>query len=252
MFPTNRFLVTFIFYILWTNGLSQKHKDSITNFPTIRVSLAVQSPKGDFEEDFGLNSNIGISVGWKNGKNKTFELCYNFIHSSNVKNRSIVTHLLNDQGWIINQYGEENLFLLYHRGGLLSLDFGKVFNRYGTNSNSGIFIRGGVGAMYHKIRIENQENLIPQLSKKYLKYYDRLTAGIILKQYIGYQHISKSRLVNFTIGIEIIESFNKGMRDYQIDLMGPYLDQKRDMYLGIRAEWIFPVLRKEPNEFYYN
>jgi hypothetical protein len=69
MFTINRFLVTIIFYILWTNGLSQKHKDSVTNFPTIRVSLAVQSPKGDFEEDFGLNSNIGISVGWKNGKN---------------------------------------------------------------------------------------------------------------------------------------------------------------------------------------
>jgi len=31
--------------------------------------------------------------------------------------------------------------------------------------------------MYHKIRIENQDNLIPQLSKDYLKYYDRLTVG---------------------------------------------------------------------------
>ena len=252
MFHTNRFLITFIFYILWTNCFSQKNKDSVTSFPTIRVSLAVQSPKGDFEEDFGINSNIGISVGWKNGKNKTFELCYNFIHSSNVKNRSIVSHLLNDQGWIINQYGEENLFLLYHRGGLLSFDFGKVFNSSGTNSNSGIFVRAGIGAMYHKIRIENQENLIPQLSKKYLKYYDRLTAGVLLKQYIGYQYMSENRLVNFTIGIEIIEGFNRGMRDYQIDLMGPYLDQKRDIYLGIRTEWIFPVLKKDPNEFYYN
>jgi hypothetical protein len=252
MFTINRFLVTIIFYILWTNGLSQKHKDSVKNFPTIRVSLAVQSPKGDFEEDFGLNSNIGISVGWKNGKNKTFELTYNFIHSSNVKNKSIVTHLLNAQGWIINQYGEKNLYLLYHRGGLLSFDFGKVFNSSGTNSNSGIFVRAGIGAMYHKIRIENQENLIPQLSKKYLKYYDRLTAGVLLKQYIGYQYMSENGLVNFTIGIEIIEGFNRGMRDYQIDLMGPYLDQKRDIYLGIRTEWIFPVLKKDPNEFYYN
>ena len=252
MLLSNRFLITFIFFASLGNAFSQKDIDSAINFPTIRISLAVQSPKGDFEEDFGINSNIGISVGWKNGKNKTFELCYNFIHSSNVKNRSIVSHLLNDQGWIINQYGEENLFLLYHRGGLLSLDFGKVFNRYGTNSNSGIFIRGGVGAMYHRIRIENQENLIPQLSKKYLKYYDRLTAGIILKQYVGYQHMSKNRLVNFTIGMEIVEGFNKGMRDYQIDLMGPYLDQKRDIYLGIRTEWIFLVLRKNPKEFYYN
>ena len=64
--------------------------------------------------------------------------------------------------------------------------------------------------------------------------------------------MSENGLVNFTIGIEIIEGFNRGMRDYQIDLMGPYLDQKRDIYLGIRTEWIFPVLKKDPNEFYYN
>ena len=64
--------------------------------------------------------------------------------------------------------------------------------------------------MYHKIRIENQDNLIPQLSKDYLKYYDRLTVGILLKQYIGYHHMSNNRLVNFTIGFECIEGFNKG------------------------------------------
>jgi hypothetical protein len=42
------------------------------------------------------------------------------------------------------------------------------------------------------------------------------------------------------------------MRDYQIDLMGPYTDNKFDVYLGLRAGWFFPVLRKDPNEFYYN
>ena len=106
--------------------------------------------------------------------------------------------------------------------------------------------------MYHKIRIENQDNLIPQLSKEYLKYYDRLTVGVLLKQYIGYHHMSNNRLVNFTIGFECIEGFNKGMRDYQIDLMAPYKDNKLDIYVGIRTAWIFPVLRKDPKEYYYN
>ena len=141
---------------------------------------------------------------------------------------------------------------MYHRGGLISLDMGKVYNIIGPNPNSGIFLKGGIGAMYHKIRIENQENLIPQLKKEYLKYYDRLTVGLLLKQYIGYQNMSNNKLVNFTIGIEAIEGFNRGMRDYQIDLMGPYTENKFDVYLGIRAGWFFPVLRKNPNEFYYN
>ena len=73
-----------------------------------------------------------------------------------------------------------------------------------------------------------------------------------LKQYFGYQYMSTNKLVNFNIGIEFIEGFNRGMRDYQIDLMGPYRDQRLDIYIGIRAGWIFLILRKEPNEFYYN
>ena len=36
-------------------------------------------------------------------------------------------------------------------------------------------LKSGTGIMYYKIRIENQDNLVPQLSKNYLKYYDRLT-----------------------------------------------------------------------------
>ena len=235
-----------------SNAVGQRNKDSVISFPFIRVSLAVQFPQGDFAENYGTNSNIGLSIGLKNKSNQTFELNYNFIHSANVKNTSVLDHLINDQGWIINQYGEENLYLMYHRGGLISLDVGKVFNLIGPNPNSGIFLKGGIGSMYHKIRIENQENLIPQLKKEYLKYYDRLTVGVLLKQYIGYQNMSNNKLINFTIGIEIIEGFNRGMRDYQIDLMGPYTDNKFDVYLGLRAGWFFPVLRKNPNEFYYN
>jgi len=249
----NKVLVILLFSILiLTNGTCQKNKDSVIYFPFVRVSLALQSPKGDFAEDYGTNSNIGLSIGWKNKRNQTFELNYNFIHSENVKNSSVLDHLINDQGWIINQYGEENLYLMYHRGGLISLDIGKVLNLIGPNPNSGIFLKGGIGSMYHKIRIENQENLIPQLKKEYLKYYDRLTVGVLLKQYIGYQNMSNNKLVNFTIGIEIIEGFNRGLRDYQIDLMGPYTDNKFDVYLGLRAGWFLPVLRKNPNEFYYN
>ena len=96
-----------------TNGTCQKNKDSVIYFPFVRVSLALQSPKGDFAEDYGINSNIGLSIGWKNKRNQTFELNYNFIHSENVKNSSVLDHLINDQGWIINQYGEENLYLMF-------------------------------------------------------------------------------------------------------------------------------------------
>ena len=71
-----------------SNAIGQRNKDSVIYFPFIRVSLAVQSPQGDFAENYGTNSNIGLSLGLKNKSNQTFELNYNFIHSANVKNTS--------------------------------------------------------------------------------------------------------------------------------------------------------------------
>ena len=231
---------------------SQNMNDSVVYSPLIKVNLAMQAPRGDLQNYFGNNINIGCSFGWKTKKNKTLELEYNFIHSKNVKINSIIEHLLNSQGWIINQYGEENLYLMYHRGGQLSLDFGKIINSIGPNPNCGIHIKAGFGAMYHKIRIENENNTIPQLNREHLKYYDRLTIGTLLKEYIGYHHMGNNKLINFSVGIEAIQGFTKGMRDYQIDLMGPYHDKRLDIYLGLRAGWIFPVFRQVPDDFYYN
>lgn len=249
---TTLYICLLLQIILCNNLRAQNIRDSVVFSPLIKVNLALQTPKGDLEEFFGPNTNIGCSFGWKNQKNNTIELEYNFIHSKNVKKLSIIEHLLNSQGWIIDQYGEQNLYLMYHRGGQLSLDLGKIINWIGPNPNCGVHFKTGFGAMYHKIRIENENNTIPQLSQQHLKYYDRLTIGVLLKQYIGYHHMNNNKLVNFTIGIEIIEGFTRGVRDYQIDLMGPYLDKRMDIYIGLRGGWIFPVFRQTPDDFYYN
>ena len=232
--------------------IGQNVKDSILPFPLIKVSLAVQIPEGDLKNYFGVNSNIGCSFGLKNKKNQTLEFSYNFIHSKNVKFTEVIDHLINSQGWIINQHGEQNLFVLYQRGGIVSADIGKILPILGPNPNSGIHLKAGFGFMYHKIRIENEQNLIPQLQPEYHKYYDRFTLGGSVKEYVGYHHMSNNNLVNFSIGLECIQGFTRGMRDYQIDLMGPYHDQRIDIYIGLRAGWIFPVFRKAPDEYYYN
>ena len=119
----------------------------------MEFSLALQSANGDFRGDFGLNSNIGFSICWRNSKNQILGLNYNFIHSQNVKNTSVINHLMNSQGWIINQNGAENLYVLYHRGGILSLDLGKIINTAKPNVNSGLFIKSGIGIMETVIKV---------------------------------------------------------------------------------------------------
>ena len=251
-FCAKYFMILIQFQFITVIYFTQNVKDSTIKSPLVKINFAIQTPYADLRDNFGTNSNIGCSFGWKNKKNHTYELEYNFIHSKNVKTNSVIAHLLNNQGWIINQYGEENLYLMYQRGGQLTIDIGKVINTIGPNPNSGIHIKAGFGGMFHKIRIENENNTVPQLKNEYLKYYDRLTIGICTKQYIGYHNMSNNKLINFTIGLEAIEGFTRGMRDYQIDLMGPYLNNRLDIYIGLRIGWVFPIFRQIPDDYYYN
>ena len=64
--------------------------------------------------------------------------------------------------------------------------------------------------------------------------------------------MSNDHLVNFSIGFEFLQALTKGMRDYQIDLMGPYKSKQFDLLSTIRVGWVFPIFRQSPNDYYYN
>ena len=228
----------------------QNVRDTSIFAPIFSVNYAIQLPGGDLSSSFGMNNNIGFSGGIKTATNWSFDLEGTFIFGENVKDTSIIDHLQNSQGWIINQTGEENNILIFERGQTLTFNAGKIFNVIGPNPNSGIIVKLGMGFMRHKIRIENENNLVPQLDQDHLPYYDRLTMGIHFHQFIGYQHMSNNRLTNFNIGFDFYQGFTQGMRDYQIDFMGPYLDKRIDLLSGIRVGWIIPVFRQAPKEYY--
>jgi len=241
-----------IFAFISVNLTAQNVRDSIIFTPIMKVNYAVQVPGGDLATRYGWNNSIGCAFGYKSVSNSTIELTANFIHGNQVKESQVINALQNQQGWIINQYGEESRILLYERGFNLGINVGKIIPLIGPNKNSGIHLKIGSGWLYHKIRIENENNLIPQLSKENLVYYDRMSMGGYISQYIGYQHMSNDHLVNFSFGFEFLQGFTKGMRDYQIDLMGPYKDNNIDFLSTIRIGWIFPIFRQSPNDFYYN
>ena len=169
------------------------------------------------------------------------------LKSQYMKIKPQVDQAINDQGWIINQYGEENLYLMYHRGGLISLDIGKVLNLIGPNPNSGIFLKGGIGSMYHKIRIEDIGNLAPQLNSELMKGYDKLCMGLSIGEMIGYIYFSKDKRKNFFIGLESIQGFTNDVRRYDYNKKKSYIDDRIDILTGIKFGWIFLIDRKNNN-----
>ena len=243
-------LITLLALIFCLSVNSQNIKDSSIYAPIFSLNYAFQIPANTLSDRFGTNNNLGFSGGIKTKNNWTYELSTSFIFGTNVKDTTIIDHLQNNQNWIINQFGEESVVLIQERGQVFSFKIGKIFNVIGPNPNSGLIIKLGIGWMRHKIRIDNENDQIPQLSQQYLPYYDRLASGLNLYQFIGYHHMSNNRLTNFFLGLEFYQGFTKGRRDYQIDTMEPSTEKRLDILNGIRIGWIVPVFRQAPNDFY--
>lgn len=225
---------------------AQNIRDTTILAPVISVSYAGQVPLLDMAKTFGLNSNIGVNGGVKLSSNWQLELEGTFMFSKNIKITTLLDPIVTSDRQIIARDGGPANIEVYERGITGSFNLGRVFPVIGPNPNSGLIAKLGVGFMRHKIRIDNQENVVPQLDEDNVIYYDRLTLGVMTKEYFGYQHLGNNNLTNFHFGIEFIQGFTRGMRDYQIDIEAPYRDQRLDFMIGLRVGWIFPVYRKAP------
>jgi len=242
------FLFPFFLAVAFTS-FSQNLNDTIISIPFVSLSYSPQIPGGDFAKRFGFTNNIGLNVGIKTANNWLFELEGNFLFSKNVKEDSILNYIRTSEGYIISASGDAVNVLIYQRGFTETILVGKVIPFKTSNKNSGLALKFGVGFMHHKIKIENQDNNVPALTKENLVYVDRLTMGLSLKQFIGYQQFSNNKRINFNIGLELTEGFTQGMRDWQMNY-GVYRDKRFDFLIGIRAGWFLPIYRKAPEEYY--
>lgn len=239
--------VLFVSILCLANQLkAQNIRDTTILAPVISVSYAVQVPLLDMADNFGLNSNIGVHGGVKLSSNWQIDLEGTFLFSKNVKISTLLDPIITEDRQIVANDGGPANVEVYERGITECVNLGRVFPIIGPNPNSGLIAKFGLGFIRHKIRIDNQNYLVPQLNDDNVIYYDRLTLGLMTKQYIGYQHLGNNNLTNFHVGFEFIQGFTRGMRDYQIDLEGPYNSQRLDFMIGLRVGWVFPVYRKAP------
>lgn len=225
-------------------------KDSCIFMPLVSFSYAGQLPGGDMADRFGANSNIGFHALFKTKKNLVFGAEGNFLFSQNINELSALDGLKTEQGQIISTIGEYALVNAFERGWTTSLQIGKIFPIIGPNPNSGIMLRGGLGYIQHKIRYEIDANNVPQLNGDYKKGYDRLTSGLLMTEFIGYQHLGNKRFYNFFFGFEFYQGFTKSRRSWDFDL-NAYDDRNRlDLLYGFRLGWTVPIYKRTTRDFY--
>jgi hypothetical protein len=225
-------------------------RDSVIRMSTIELSLGLHAPIGDMSARFGGSAAMGAAYRYKTKDNWQFGLEGSFFFGNDVKEQ-VATGLLTSEGFIIDRVGGFTELLVLERGMLISATIGKVIPVFGPNPNSGFVFRFGSGFMQHKIRLETRNNDVPQLEGDYLKGYDRLSNGLMLHQFVGYQYLSNKRLINFTLGIEGFQGFTQSRRDFNFDLMKKDETKRLDSLYGLRFSWNFPIYRKSANGYYY-
>jgi hypothetical protein len=227
-------------------------KDSAINMWQCDLNYAFHVPGGDLAENYGFSSTVGVSLSYKFKSNWLVGADFNYIFGGNLKDSSqVLSALMTESGYIINRYGEYGTVLLTERGFYAGAKIGKVIPIFAPNKNSGLIINVGAGLLQHHIRIENKDNNTPPVLDDYKKGYDRLTNGLALREFIGYQYLDNNGRINFYFGFEFYQAWTMCRRDYNFDIMGPDNTKRNDYLMGVKVGWILPLYQKSPDSYYY-
>tara|TARA_B100001250_G_scaffold414067_1_gene450488 strand:+ start:1574 stop:2326 length:753 start_codon:yes stop_codon:yes gene_type:complete len=243
-----------IIILLYSYSLiSQESKQEVKEESDILLSIShiLQIPAGNLANRFGNNSDISVSMIYKNKRDFVITLEGGIIFGPNVKEDNIFESIDGNNGFLISQNGEIPIIRLFERGGHVDVNVGKYFQLVDQKHESGILLSIGLGYLYHKIFIETIVTELPQLNEELLKGYDRLCGGLLIKQFIGYLYFSKKNNIRFLLGIETIQGFTKDLREYNYTTQ-TYVNQKRvDHLIGLKSGFIIPIKKRNTGKYYY-
>lgn len=216
-------------------------------------SYGLHFPGGDLQERFGNNFSPGLYIGYITDKNNwIFSLQSSFQFGSTVKT-DVLANLRTAEGYIISNDRAVADIQLRERGFYLGVGIGKLIGLSAGNYRSGLRLDLGVGLLQHQIRIQDDPvRTVAALTGDYRKGYDRLSNGPALRQFVGYQVLSKDRRANFFVGIEVMEGFTQNRRDY--DFLTQQQDQSKrlDLLYGFRLGLTLPFyIGQRADEIYY-
>ncbi|MCB0520918.1 MAG: hypothetical protein H6577_20585 [Lewinellaceae bacterium] len=210
-------------------------------------------PGGDLADRFGFNYSVGGSLDLLEKHNFIIG-AESFLYFGNNVNIDVLAPLRNNDGIILGDLGGLSEVQLRMRALHIGGHIGKIFRLY-KNAPSHSGLRATLGGSYfqHKIKIQDDPVvIISALSDEYKKGYDRLSTGFALTEFIGYQHLSKNRLINFMLGVEFTQAFTQNRRSYNFDTRTTENGNRIDLLSGFRIGWTLPFyIRQNADELNY-
>lgn len=218
----------------------------------VQLEYGAYLPGADLAERFGYNFIAGVNTSYMTRKSHwLFGLQGGFVFGQDVK-ENVLSSLTSSQNELVGNNNSLALVLLRQRGLNLHFNFGKLLTLSNEDHLKGIRLEAGLGYLYHKIRLQDETSNFQQINDDYAKGYDRLSAGISTRQFVGYQYLSSKRTINFLIGLEFIQGFTQNQRSYNFDTKMADDAKRTDLYYGLKVAWILPFYFGENlSEIYY-
>lgn len=240
------------FWILSASLLSAQSEKGI-NYDAFNLhfSYGGHVPGGDLLKRFGPFFSVGGGAEFLLDKGNWILGAESYLQFGGNIKESPLDNLVAKEGEIIGNDGTFASVVLRQRGLYTGLVLGKLFPINASNKKSGIRFTVGGGYWWHKIRIQDDYESASQLFGDYKKGYDRLTGGIAIQEFIGYQHLDKNRKLNFIAGFEFGQGFTKSIRKWNFDTMTVPTERRLDLSFGIRITWILPFYIGMPSEDIY-
>ncbi len=238
----SRFLaISLIFAALRVAGQSEMKTEQGFMFSP---HYGLQIPGGDLKARFSNFSSIGMGVDYKFKNNLIIGVNYDWYFGNSVKDSGAFSGISGNSGLVIDQNGDFSVIRLNMQGNYVSAHLGYLLNINKKERFSGIFMSGGVGVMQHKIDILSSELTIPQINGEYEYGYDKLTYGLAVREYIGYQHFVNDSRYRFRIGVEFNQGFTQGRRTWDFNANKSGLDKRLDLTTVFKIGVIVPVYTK--------
>ncbi|MEZ4984838.1 MAG: hypothetical protein R2795_07345 [Saprospiraceae bacterium] len=217
----------------------------------INFSYGVQLPAADMKERFEHNFSAELSADYFMPSNWFFGLNGQYLFGSTVK-EDVLAGLRTEAGYVIGNDRTPADVQLRERGMYAGIRVGKLIGLLADNERSGLRLSVGVGFLQHRIRIQDDPfRVVPQLEGEYEKGYDRLTNGLALYQFIGYQHIAKNNGMHLTAGFESIQGFTQNRRSFDFDTRQADTTQRLDWLNGFRVTFSMPIFIGNADEIFY-
>jgi len=229
------------------------------NVPPIRrgflfpFSYKFQIPAANLAERFGTNFSVGSGILLKTEKNWIWGVEGSYLFGNTIRQNSLLnSYVYHSTGLIIDDGGQPANVAFNQRGWTATARIGKLIPLKPERKESGLLVLGGLGILQHKLHVDTRGSSVYVLNGPYVKGIDHLSNGFSLVQQIGYLHLDKRRLINFSISFEAYQAFTRNRRAYNFDEMGANDELRVDLLFGVRFSWILPVYREHSNQYFFD